>query len=159
MRARGVAVRCCGSPSAVQAGANVSDHWRCMRVRGKALHVARHAHGEPRAAGAGVVGHEVKQGCGDRFDRALIGLLRWHAKSFRVVAGWLRLIAGWLAQEVSFQAVRMSFPFWVRRSLYSLPLCTLSNSRRDPSNASLVTRWSGCGGELNARFAVLIRER
>src|SRR5262249_24078449 len=45
-----------------------------------------------------------------------------------------------LSHDFSVYAVRISFPFCVRRSRYSRPLWTITSSWRWPSSTSLVTR-------------------
>src|SRR5262245_31153013 len=103
---------------------------------GQALHVARDAEREARASRARVVGHEIEQGGGDGFRAARVGVARgagvahWTSSCEKnALAGGT---AGWRSHRnpgkggirtpgVAY-AVRISFPFWVRRRWYSRPL-------------------------------------
>jgi hypothetical protein len=60
-------------------------------MHGKALHVPRDAHGYARASGPGIVGHQVDERCGNRFDARLLGIGFAHASQL------LERLKGWLA--------------------------------------------------------------
>jgi hypothetical protein len=65
-------------PDAVQSCADVAEHWCGVGVERERLHVARNAHGEPRAAGARVVSHQVYEASGEGFHPRRLGVGDFH---------------------------------------------------------------------------------